>query len=129
MRHLVCVRLYEGRAGRGARDIVTTGRMSRQPGEPIDKTPHIRHEYVGDGEGPGEPFAPLPGPVLGVEPGVEEPVQMPPCRRITFVTGNISIDQGRLAASTELSAANRHSKASQCLRGSVGISTSLRSPR
>jgi len=36
MRHLVRMRLYEGRAGRGARDIVTTGRMSRQPVEPIE---------------------------------------------------------------------------------------------
>jgi len=53
MRHLVCVCLHEGRAGRGAGDIVTAGGMSRQPVEPIDKAQHIRHEYVGDGEGPG----------------------------------------------------------------------------
>jgi len=53
MRHLVCVCLHEGRAGRGARDIVTTGGMSRQPVEPIDKAQHIRHEYIGDGESPG----------------------------------------------------------------------------
>ena len=53
MRHLVRVCLHEGRAGRGARDVVTTGGMSRQPIEPIDKAQHIRHEYVGDGEGPG----------------------------------------------------------------------------
>jgi hypothetical protein len=31
--------------------------MSRQPVEPIDKAQHIRHEYVGDGEGPGQPCA------------------------------------------------------------------------
>ena len=53
MRHLVCVRLHEGRASRSARDIVTTGRVSRQPVEPVDKAQHIRHEYVGDGEGFG----------------------------------------------------------------------------
>lgn len=53
MRHLVCIRLHEGRASRGARDIVTTGRVSRQTVEPIDKAQHIRHEYVGDGEGFG----------------------------------------------------------------------------
>jgi len=42
---------------------------------------------------------------------------------------NANMDQGRLAISTELSAANSHSKASQRLRGSAGISASLRSPR
>jgi hypothetical protein len=31
MRHLVCVCLHEGRASRGARDIVATGRAIRQP--------------------------------------------------------------------------------------------------
>jgi hypothetical protein len=46
MRHLVCVCLHEGRARRGARDIITTGGMSRQPAEPIDKAQHIRHEVV-----------------------------------------------------------------------------------
>ena len=44
MRYLVCVCLQEGRAGRGARDIVTTGGMSFQPVEPIDKAQPIRHE-------------------------------------------------------------------------------------
>src|SRR5262249_42165633 len=53
MRHLVCVCLREGRASRGARGVVTTGGMSFQPVEPIDEAQHIRHEYVGDGEGPG----------------------------------------------------------------------------
>ena len=48
MRHLVCVCLHEGRAGRGARDIVTTSGMFRQPVEPTDKAQHICHEYVGD---------------------------------------------------------------------------------
>jgi hypothetical protein len=52
MRHLVCVCLQEGRAGRGARDVVTTGGKSRQTVETIDKAQHIRHEYVGDGEPP-----------------------------------------------------------------------------
>jgi hypothetical protein len=33
MRHLVCVCLHEGRAARGARDLVATGGMSRQPVE------------------------------------------------------------------------------------------------
>src|SRR5258708_23887311 len=58
MRHLVCVRLQEGRAGRGARDIITTGGMSRQPVEPIDKAQHIRHEYVGDGEEASSTYRP-----------------------------------------------------------------------
>jgi hypothetical protein len=31
--------------------------MSRQPVETIDKAQHIRHEYVGDGEGPRQPLA------------------------------------------------------------------------
>ena len=53
MRHLVCVCLHEGRAVCGARDIATTGGMLREPVEPIDKEQHIRHQYVGDGEGPG----------------------------------------------------------------------------
>ena len=45
--------LGEGRAGRGARDIVTTGGVSRQPLEAINEAQHIRHEYVGGGEGAG----------------------------------------------------------------------------
>ena len=46
-----CAFTKDGRAV--ARDIVTTGGMSRQPLEPIDKAQHVRHKYVGDGEGPG----------------------------------------------------------------------------
>src|SRR3982074_395245 len=41
---------------------------------------------------------------------------------------NINIDQGRLAASTELSAANSHSITSLRPCGSAGISASLRPP-
>jgi hypothetical protein len=50
--------LGEGRAGRGACDIVATGGVSRQPLEAIDEAEHIRHECLGDGEGAGQPFAP-----------------------------------------------------------------------
>jgi len=53
MRHLVRVCLNEGRPRRGARDIVATGSRSK----PIDWAQHIRHEDVGDGEGPSQPFA------------------------------------------------------------------------
>jgi hypothetical protein len=35
--HLVGMRLDEGRAGGGARDIVATGGIIRQPVEPIDQ--------------------------------------------------------------------------------------------
>ncbi|MEJ0049234.1 MAG: hypothetical protein WDN04_26345 [Rhodospirillales bacterium] len=42
---------------------------------------------------------------------------------------NAKMDQGRLAISTELSAANSHSRAVLRLRGSAGNSASLRSPR
>jgi hypothetical protein len=86
MRHLVCVCLHEGRAGRGARNIVTTGGIFRQPVEPIDKTQHIRHEDVGDGEGPGQPFASCQHRLQVLEPGLEERVQTLPFRRITGVT-------------------------------------------
>ena len=44
-------------AGRGARDMVATSGIFRQAVEPIDKAQHIRHLDVGDGEGPGQPFA------------------------------------------------------------------------
>lgn len=53
MGHLVCVSLYEGRAGRGARNIASTGRVLCQPIESIDEAQHIRHEYVGDGKRSG----------------------------------------------------------------------------
>ena len=43
MRHLICVSLHEGRSGRGARDIATTGGMFRQPVEPIHKAQHVGH--------------------------------------------------------------------------------------
>src|SRR3546814_1689223 len=89
MRHLVCVCLHEGRSGRGARDIVTTGGMSRQPVEPIDEAQHIRHEYVGVGEGPGLPFASCQHRVQMLEPGLEELVQTLPCRRIAGVAGEL----------------------------------------
>src|SRR3546814_3237436 len=57
MRHLVCVCVYEGRADRGVHSIGTTGRISRQLVEPIDKAQHIRHEDVSDEEGLRQPFA------------------------------------------------------------------------
>jgi hypothetical protein len=38
-----CAFTKDGR--RGARNMVTPGRMHRQPFEPIDKAQHIRHEY------------------------------------------------------------------------------------
>jgi hypothetical protein len=57
MRHLVRVCLHEGRTGRGARNMVATRGISRQPAETIDKAQHIRHEYVGNGESPRQPFA------------------------------------------------------------------------
>lgn len=86
MGHLVCVCLYEARARRGARDIVTTGEMSLQPIEPIDKAQHISHENAGDGEGHGQPFASCQHRLQVLEPGLEEFVQTLPSRRITVVT-------------------------------------------
>ena len=57
MRYLVCTCFHEGRAGRGARDVVTAGGISLKPVEAIDKAQHVRHQDVGDGEGPRQPFA------------------------------------------------------------------------
>jgi hypothetical protein len=78
MCHLVCMCLNEGRAGDGARDVGTAGRMSRQPVEPVNKAEHIRHEYVGDGEGPGQPFASRQDRLQVLESGLEEFVQTLP---------------------------------------------------
>jgi molybdenum-dependent DNA-binding transcriptional regulator ModE len=48
------VRPHEGGAGRGARDVGTTGGMGRQPFKPIDEAQHVRHQNVSDGERPDE---------------------------------------------------------------------------
>src|SRR3546814_13692267 len=85
MRHLVCVGVYEGRADRGVHSIGTTGRISRQLVEPIDKAQHIRHEDVSDEEGLRQPFASCQHRLQVLEPGLEEFVQTLPCRRITVV--------------------------------------------
>jgi hypothetical protein len=56
MRHLVCVCLHEGRTGRGAGDIVTTGGMSRQPVD-IAEAPAEMDEQHNAATGNGaEPF-------------------------------------------------------------------------
>src|SRR3546814_1204173 len=85
MRHLVCVCVYEGRADRGVHSIGTTGRISRQLVEPIDKAQHIRHEDVSDEEGLRQPFASCQHRLQVLEPGFEEFVQTLTCRRITVV--------------------------------------------
>jgi hypothetical protein len=90
MRHLVCVCLHERRACRGARNIVTTGRICRQPVEPItsgrlyanDKAEHICHEHVGDGKGSDQPFASYQQPLHVLEAGAQELDQMLPPRHI-----------------------------------------------
>src|SRR3546814_12261310 len=86
MRHLVCVCVYEGRADRGVHSIGTTGRISRQLVEPIDKAQHIRHEDVSDEEGLRQPFASCRHRLQVLEPGLEEFVQTLPCRRMTVVS-------------------------------------------
>src|SRR6266446_5625803 len=77
----------------------------------------------------------------GAPPGTPEPAGVSPlsCRGVSSLYCAYSalpgkpmkrnIDQGRLAISTELSAANTHSTASARPRGSVGISAALFSPR
>jgi hypothetical protein len=57
MRHLVRVRLREGRATCGACDIITARGISHQPVEATHEAQHIRHEDVGDGESLGQPLA------------------------------------------------------------------------
>jgi hypothetical protein len=47
MRHLDCARLHEGRAGRGARDVVAAGGMIREAVEAIDEAQHISRYAVG----------------------------------------------------------------------------------
>jgi hypothetical protein len=128
MSQLVCVCFQEGWAGGGARDILTTGRIRREPVETIDKAQYIRHEYVGDGEGSGQPFALCQHRLQVLEPSLEEVVKSLPARRVVSPE-NANMDQGRLAISTELSAANSHSVTSLRLRGSAGISASLNSPK
>jgi hypothetical protein len=103
--------------------------MFRQPVEPINKSQHIRHKYVGDGEGPGQPFASCQDRLHVLEPGLEKLLQTLPSRVSPVSPENLNMDQGRLAISTELSAANSHSVVSLRLRGSVAISASLRSPK
>ena len=110
MCHLVRVCLREGRAGDSARDITTARGMSRQPVEPIDEAQHIRHEYVGDGEGPGQPFASGQGLLHMLEPGFQERVQLFPPAVFSVSPENWKRDHGRLAISTELSAANLSEK-------------------
>src|SRR5580704_11222039 len=95
MRHLVCVRLHKARAGGSARNIVTTGGISRQPVEPIDEPQHVRHCYVCDGKGPGQPFASCQHRLEVLQPALEEPVQTFPCRRITAVTGERQYGPGQ----------------------------------
>lgn len=58
MGDLVGMRLCEGWAGRGARDIIAAGGIFRQPVEPVDEAQHIGHEDIGNGEGARQPFAP-----------------------------------------------------------------------
>jgi hypothetical protein len=57
-----------------------------------------------------------------LEPELEEVVEEFPCRMCRRFAGELHSDQGRLAISTELSAANSHSIASLRPRGSAGIS-------
>src|SRR5262245_54637199 len=95
MRHLVCMGLHEARAGRGARNIVTTGGMPREPLEPIDKAQHIRHENIGDREGPRQPLASCQYRLQVLEPGLEELVQTLPSWRITGVTGEREYGPGQ----------------------------------
>jgi hypothetical protein len=58
----------------------------RQPVETIDKAQRIRHECVGYGEGPRQPFASCQHRLQVPEPGLEELVQTLPSWRISGVT-------------------------------------------
>lgn len=82
MRDLVCVDFPEGRAGRGACDVMATGGMTCQPVEAVDKTQHVRHEYVGDGKGSGQPFTSSQHGFQMLESGLEKGIQALPFRRI-----------------------------------------------
>src|SRR3981081_1174765 len=75
MRQLVCVCLDEGWAGRGARDVGAASREFCEPIEPIDEAQHIRHENVGYGEGPDQPFASVQDRFHVLEPGLKEGVK------------------------------------------------------
>jgi hypothetical protein len=64
--------------------------MSRQPLQPIDQAQHIRHQYVGDGESPGQPFASCQHLLQVLEAASEELVQPLRCRRVAGVRGRNS---------------------------------------
>ena len=63
------------------------------------------------------------------EPPVEEVIDLFENGPSSLSPENFFRDQGRLAISTELSAANNHSTASLRCCGSFGITLSLRLPR
>ena len=89
MRHLVCVCLCKGRAGRGVRDIVTTGGMSRQPVERIDERSTSAMSVSATEKDPANYSRPSQGLLHVLEPGFQERVQMLPPRGILRVAGEL----------------------------------------
>ena len=109
MRHLVCVCLCKGRAGRGVRDIVTTGGMSRQPVERIDERSTSAMSVSATEKDPANYSRPARAFSMCWSRAFRNVSR---CFRLgvsSVSPENWKRDHGRLAISTELSAANDHS--------------------
>lgn len=89
MGHLVGVGLDKGRAGGGAGDVGSAGRVICQAVEAVDQAQYVDHENVGNRESVGEPFAAGECGFHMLETGGEEGVQVLSARGWLVIAGEL----------------------------------------